>query len=705
MSLSSSLFCDNCGAANRPGARFCRACGLTLQPSDTITINNHTTLTGLLSAQTLLNQRYSILGQSGRGGFGAVYKAFDEQSGQRIVAVKEMSQSSLDPQEMVEATAAFKREAELLEGLAHPNLPAIYDQFTENGRSYLVMDFIDGEPLETMLARMGSAKMPLDKVLDIALQLCSVLDYLHTRQPPIIFRDLKPGNIMLTPTRQVYLIDFGIARIFKPGQDKDTTALGSYGYAPPEQYGKSQTTVRSDIYSLGATLHQLLSGDDPSETPFQFSPLKLSDLTLSELGLLVTRMVNVDISKRPASISVVRQELQAITQRYTHGNTLPRMAAKTITRSAPFNGISGVIDAIQRNSNSDVTLPSLPAKSNVSTDVANTAKVAKQSNKKNGPLPIAPQANMLFVCTGHSNRVTTVAWSPDGKYLASASYDKTIQIWNGNNGQHLKTLKGHQGRVNALSWSPDSSMLASASDDQTVRLWHPLTTLTRYVFKLHTDVVTSVDWSPDGKYIVSSDEAAQVLVWEADTEAHVLLIPFQEHKDAVLSVEWSPDGKYIASAGKDAVVRIWEPQKLLQKRNWLSTLFFPNPGQQSWHGHNGKLVALSWSPDSKQIAAACNDHLVRVRDFSPESGGAPATTSLGIDNSTVKNTLAWSPAGKYLAVGGNDKVVRIWNVAAQQETYIYHGHVGYIISVAWSPDGSRIASTGVDRTIQVWQTR
>lgn len=710
MSLTSPLFCDNCGAANRSEARFCRACGRTLQPSDTITIDsNHATLTGLLAARTLLKQRYLILSQSGRGGFGAVYKALDESVQQRLVAVKEMSQSSLDAQETVEATAAFKREADLLQGLAHPNLPKIYDQFTENGRSYLVMDFIDGEPLDALLARLGGATLPPDKVLDIALQLCAVLEYLHTRQPPIIFRDLKPGNIMVTPTRQVYLIDFGIARLFKPGQNKDTTALGSYGYAPPEQYGKSQTTVRSDIYSLGATLHQLLSGDDPSETPFQFAPLALSDPTLSDLPPLVMRMVNVDISKRPSSVTEVRQTLQFIVQCYTNGNTLPRITAKTVTQSAPLsenrstqNGVEGSVSV---HAASGATLPPLPVQGSVSSAVASTVKVpAKRNAKKHGALSIYPQANLLYVCTGHTNRVTSVAWSPDGKYLASASYDKTIQIWDGNNGQNLATLKGHQGRVNALSWSPDSTLLASASDDHTVRLWHPLTTLTEYVCTLHTESVMCVSWSPDGKYIVSGDEAAQVLVWEATGEEHALYVTYQEHKDGVLAAQWSPDGKYIATAGKDEIVRIWEPARLAQRRNWLSTFFFPNQGQQSWQGRHGKLVALSWASDSRQLAIACSDHSIWIRNCNPGPSAAPTTTELAINNSKITNTLAWSPTGTYLAIGGNDKLIRIWNVPAQKETYIYYGHVGYIMSVAWSPDGSRIASTGVDRTIQVWQT-
>src|SRR6266702_5114906 len=236
MTLTSYEFCDTCGAANRPQAQFCRACGQPLQaPATTIVISN--TLTGLLSPQHMLKQRYVVLGAAGRGGFGAVYKAMDSQFGNRQVAIKEMSQSSLSQQELVEATESFKREALLLAGLTHPNLPRIYEQFTDRGHWYLVMDFIEGETLEEHLSKIKGGHLPVEKVLEIGIQLCMVLEYLHMRQPPIIFRDLKPANVMLTVHGHIYLIDFGIARHFKPGQAKDTTALGSTGYAAPEQYG------------------------------------------------------------------------------------------------------------------------------------------------------------------------------------------------------------------------------------------------------------------------------------------------------------------------------------------------------------------------------------------------------------------------------------------------------------------------------------
>ncbi len=323
--VPSQRYCTRCGAANRAQDVFCFACGQALQVTPAsqqypIAGSATHTSTGLLPPNLLLKQRYRILGTVGKGGFGAVYRAEDVQLGNRLLAVKEMSQSSLNPQEIAEAAENFKREAHILAALKHPNLPSIYEQFSEAGRWYLVMDFIEGETLEEHVKNDPHGHLSVKETLQIGIQLCTVLAYLHSRQPPVIFRDLKPSNIMLTPEGHLYLIDFGIARHFKPGQTRDTIALGSPGYAAPEQYGKAQTTARSDIYSLGATLHHLLTGVDPSDTPFQFAPLQLQGQhTPPGLETLIMQMLEMNETKRPADVIAVKQELQRIITQQTAG--------------------------------------------------------------------------------------------------------------------------------------------------------------------------------------------------------------------------------------------------------------------------------------------------------------------------------------------------------------------------------------------------
>lgn len=279
--------CGNCGTLNPPNEQFCTNCGYSLAGGPTSPIplppkpgtnygqGNPSTVaapgarrvTGALSAGYLLGGRYRISRSVGKGGFGAVYEAADERfRGQRVVAIKEMSDAQLSPSEKAQALDDFRQEANLLVQLHHQHLPTVSDFFEEGGKAYLVMEFIQGQTLEKAQESAGGP-LAEGQVMAYALQLCEVLSYLHTRPQPIIFRDLKPSNIMVTPDDEIKLIDFGIARVFKSAARKDTTSLGSGGYAPLEQYGRGQSDARSDIYALGATLYDLLTRTTPVDAP------------------------------------------------------------------------------------------------------------------------------------------------------------------------------------------------------------------------------------------------------------------------------------------------------------------------------------------------------------------------------------------------------------------------------------------------------
>jgi serine/threonine protein kinase len=297
-----------------------------------------------LNPGAILNGRCQLITVVGQGGFGAVYKAADLQFGNRLLAIKEMLQDGLSPQEIADATKNFKQETLPLASLKHPSLPSIYDHFTEAGRWYLAMDFIEGETLEARIDRAPGKTLATDEALRITEQLCSVLSYLHDRPQPIIFRDLKPLNIMLTPANHLYLIDFGIARLFKPGQTRDTEAFASMGYAAPEQFGKAQTNARSDIYSLGATLHQMLTGIDPAIQPFQFRPIRSVNPGVSlDLERLVLQMVDLDPVKRPANVSSVQRALHTIAlgTNASQSNAPTQKAPTQLVASTPKTRSSG----------------------------------------------------------------------------------------------------------------------------------------------------------------------------------------------------------------------------------------------------------------------------------------------------------------------------------------------------------------------------
>ncbi len=225
----------------------------------------------MLQQGLTLQNRYQIQRQIGGGGMGQVYLATDNRLPGRRCAIKAMSPDQLPSEDRNWAIANFRQEAQMLATLRHHGLAAVTDIFAEYGNWYLVMDYIEGETLGNYLAQHGG-RLTVDEALHITRQLCEVLAYLHNQTPPVIFRDLKPGNVMLTRQGDVKLIDFGIARFFKPGKTGDTVNLGTPGYAAPEQYGKmgAQSGPRADVYSLGVLLLQMMSGYDPTtaSTPF-----------------------------------------------------------------------------------------------------------------------------------------------------------------------------------------------------------------------------------------------------------------------------------------------------------------------------------------------------------------------------------------------------------------------------------------------------
>lgn len=274
---------------------------------------------GTLPPNTLLQSRYKIIGVLGMGGMSTVYKARDLRFANvtRLCAVKEMVNRASDPQIREMAIQNFEREANILATTNHPAMPQIYDFFTERDRHYLVMELIDGWDLETHLAELSTGEfLDLPQVVDWALQLCDVLSYLHSHRPrPIVFRDLKPGNIMLDQQGRIRLIDFGIAKVFQSGQKG--TMIGTEGYSPPEQY-RGSAEPRGDIYALGATLHHLLSKQDPRlEPPFSFQERSITARNPNvnpQLEATIMKAIEYDADRRFSSVDKFKKAIMAATR-------------------------------------------------------------------------------------------------------------------------------------------------------------------------------------------------------------------------------------------------------------------------------------------------------------------------------------------------------------------------------------------------------
>lgn len=266
---------------------------------------------GTLPTRTVLQDRYEILSLQAMGGMGAVYQARDLRFSAvtKTVAVKEMNNLTSDSRLKRISVQNFEREANILASLSHPAIPKIFDFFSEGNRSYLIMEFIEGQSLEDVIE---ARRKPFsqEEAVGWGLKICDVLAYLHSHKPPVVFRDIKPANLMIMPDDRIMVIDFGIAKVFDHGQRG--TMIGTEGYSPPEQY-RGIAEPRGDLYALGATLHHMLSGRDPRlEPPFTFHerPIRLFNPDIEpELDAAITKALAYDMEDRFKSANEMAQAL------------------------------------------------------------------------------------------------------------------------------------------------------------------------------------------------------------------------------------------------------------------------------------------------------------------------------------------------------------------------------------------------------------
>ncbi|OUL19378.1 hypothetical protein BV378_33555 [Nostoc sp. RF31YmG] len=287
----------------------------------------------------------------------------------------------------------------------------------------------------------------------------------------------------------------------------------------------------------------------------------------------------------------------------------------------------------------------------------------------------------ILICKGHTGFVRSVAFSPDGQTLASGSVDQTVKLWTVKDGKCIQTLQGHSDRVESIAYSPDGQLLVSGSRDQTLRLWSVNTGQCLKVLQGHTNEIWSVAFSPNCKAVASASYDQTARLWSV-SDGQCLQV-FQGHTDKLRSVAFSPDGQILASSSYDATIRLWS----------LST------GQclQVLHGHSNRVLSINFSPDSQTIASGSYDQTVRLWSV---SDGQCYQILQG--HSDRVWSVAFSPDGKILASGGYDQTVRLWSVSDGQCLKVFQGYINGVESVAFSPDGQTLASGGFDQKVRLW---
>jgi eukaryotic-like serine/threonine-protein kinase len=576
---------------------------------------------------------YRLIRILGQGGFADVYLGEHVYlNTQAAIKVLQMRLTDDDKQ-------SFLYEARTIARLKHPSIVRILEYDVVDSIPCLVMEYAPNGTLRQCHPK--GTILPPDSIIPYVRQVAAALQYAHDRK--LIHRDVKPENMLLSYKNAVLLSDFGLAVIAQSSRERLQTVAGTVTYMAPEQL-QGKACPASDQYALAAVVYEWLSGDRLFSGSFievatqhvLVPPPSLRN-KLPAFPLAIDQVIQKALAKNPEERFASVLEFARAFEQVCHAEASKQYA------SAPF-----------------------------------------------------PLGKLFTTYRKHSAAVLYIAWSPDGKKIASASVDKTVHIWNAASKTPTLIYRNHTKPVSTVAWSPDGSRIVSGSWDTTVQIWNVQTGRKHMTFRGFSREVSCVAWSPDGKNIACGSLDTTVQVRQADSGSRLFI--YSGHTGPVHAVAWSPSnssshsesGWRIASASGaagnadvDNTVQIW------------NALTGDNP--LIYRDHFYFVNDVAWSPDGKKIASASADTNVQVWNVAT---GSNILTYRGHSNRV--NAVAWSPSGTRIASASDDRTVQIWDATTGELILAYQGHTKEVSSVAWSPNGARIASAGYDGTVHVW---